>query len=87
MLRPTAERFILYMQSNTVCSLRNLPPMTPYVIMRTSIEGAMVLRRNAVHETKLPAMVTTRQPKRFVNALTMGPIKDDIGKEIKRKLK
>lgn len=35
--------------------------------------GEIAERRNAMHETILPAMVTARHPNRFVKALTIGP--------------
>lgn len=36
--------------------------------------GEMAERRNAIHDTTLPAIVTARHPHRLVKALTIGPV-------------
>jgi hypothetical protein len=51
----------------------DLPPMTPYVSMRTLTFGEKVLRMKAAHPMMLPAMQTVRHPNLLVRALTTGP--------------
>lgn len=49
-------------------------PSTPYVKRRQLMFGEMADKRNAMHETTLPTIVTVRHPHRFVKALTIGPL-------------
>ena len=54
-------------------NIKSLPPKAPYVMMRTLMLGDKVERTYAAQATTPPAIVTTRHPKRFASALTIGP--------------
>ena len=50
------------------------PPSPPYVRISTSTDGEYVMRINAAHVMRPPAIVTTRHPKQLIRPLVTGPV-------------